>query len=218
MHSKNIHYTKNAIEALDRVKRLLLMNAVSGIKSANLIGSISGKGITNLAVFNSVFHLGTNPPLQAFILRPTGEVPRHTYENLLQNKQYTINHIHEGMIERAHYTSAKFDDTASEFNTCAFEEEYIEGFEAPFVAESNLKLGMEFKEAIPIEANNTIMVVGEIQHVLVSKEAFSGEDDIDLEAINEVGISGLNTYYGLHKLARFPYARANEVPNFTKKE
>ncbi|NHF61054.1 flavin oxidoreductase [Flavobacteriaceae bacterium TP-CH-4] len=213
-----MHYTKVAIEQLDSIQRLKIINAVSGVKPANLIGTVSSSGVTNLGVFNSVFHLGSNPPLQGFILRPTGEVPRHTYENLLQNGQYTINHIHNGIIEQAHYTSAKFKAEVSEFRECGLTEEYIDGFEAPFVKESHLKMGMYFKEAIPIELNDTWLIIGEIQHLVLPPEVFGEEDDVDLAAIDTVGISGLNTYYSLKKLRRFPYARVSEVPNFEKNQ
>jgi hypothetical protein len=37
---------------------------------------------------------------------------------------------------------------------------------------------------------------------------------IDLEKINTVGISGLNSYYSLKKIKSFPYARVHELPDF----
>lgn len=209
-----MHYTLKDITAMDRVQKIKFINAVSGIKSANLIGSISESGQTNLAVFNSVMHIGSNPPLQGFILRPTGEVPRHTFENILKNKQYTINHVHTGFAKKAHYTSAKIDRNNSEFQACRLTEEYIEDFEAPFVKESVLKIGMKFKEAIDIKINGTLLVIGEIQHLIIPEEAIGADADIDLSKINDVGISGLNTYYELKKIERYPYARANEIPEF----
>lgn len=54
----------------------------------------------------------------------------------------------------------------------------------------------------------------EIQHLLVADEAFTKDDDIDLENIRGVGISGLNTYYDMRKENRFPFVRLNEVPDF----
>ncbi len=211
-----MHYTLEDINAMDRVQKIKFINAVSGIKSANLIGSISESGQTNLAVFNSVMHIGSNPPLQGFILRPTGEVPRHTFENILKNKQYTINHVHTDFTEKAHYTSAKVDRDYSEFQACGLTEEYIEDFEAPFVKESVLKMGMTFKEAIDIKINGTLLVIGEIQHLILPEEAIGADADIDLSKINDVGISGLNTYYELKKIARYPYARASKIPEFKK--
>ena len=198
---------------MDRVKRLKIINSISGIKPANLIGTISDSGDTNLAIFSSVVHLGSQPALLGLIMRPAGEVPRHTYRNILQNGYYTINHIHEPFIKNAHYTSAKFDAGISEFDSCGLTSEYIDNFKVPFVKESTLKIGMRFVQEINIELNSTKLVIGEIHQLIMPNECFVN-DDIDLSIINNVGISGLNTYYALNKLERHPYARLGEVPNF----
>ena len=78
-------YNKEQIENLDRITRLKLINSVTGIKPANLIGTINNMGQTNLAVFSSVVHLGSNPPLLGFISRPKGLEFGHTYRNIQEN-------------------------------------------------------------------------------------------------------------------------------------
>jgi len=209
-----MHYTKQQIEKMERIKRLKIINAVSGIKPANLIGTVSDEGKTNVAIFSSVVHLGSDPALMGFIMRPVGEVPRHTYENILQNGQYTINHIHQTFIKNAHYTSAKLDRGDSEFLRCGLTEEFLEEFNAPFVKESKLKIGLQFLEAINIRLNGTILIVGEIKHLVVPEELIGNDLDLDLSLVNTVGISGLNTYYSLEKIAEYPYVRASEMPDF----
>ncbi len=123
-----MHYTKVAIEKMNRLQRIKYINSVSGIKPANLIGTISEYGSTNLAIFSYVLHLGSDPSLLGFITRPTGEVPRHTYENILQNGQYTINHVHRSFTKKAHFTSAKLRHDQSEFTVCGLTEEYLQDF------------------------------------------------------------------------------------------
>lgn len=209
-----MHYTKNAILQMDRVQRIKFINAVSGLKAANLIGTINEKGITNTAIFSSVMHLGSDPALMGFILRPTGDVPRHTYENILTNGSYTINHVHTDMIKQAHYTSAKFYASESEFKFCGLTEEFVADIKAPFVKESHLKIALRYAESLPIERNGTILVIGEIEHLIIPENAIGTDDDIDLSKIDTAGISGLNTYYEIKKLQRFPYVRRNEVPDF----
>jgi len=209
-------YQKQEIASMERVKRLKIINSISGIKPGNLMGTISEDGNPNVAVFSSVIHLGSDPALLGFISRPTREVPRHTYENIMANGSYTINHIPKSHIKNAHYTSAKFDRTISEFTACNLTEEYQTGVKAPFVQESNLKIGMQFLEAIPIPRNNTVLMIGEVVFLDILDTAMTADDDVDLAAINGIGISGLNTYYGLEKLERFPYVRLHEVPDFTQ--
>lgn len=206
-------YTKEQIKNLDRVSRLKLINSVTGIKPANLIGTKNNKGQTNLAVFSSVVHLGSHPPLLGFVSRPKGAEFGHTYRNIQENGVYTINHVHPEFIKNAHYTSAKFADDISEFERCNLSEEYLEEFTPPFVKESTFKMGMCFKEAIDIKLNGTILIIGEIEHLILPDTALV-DNDIDLENTNSVGISGLNSYYSLKKIVDYPYARANEAPEF----
>ena len=173
---------------------------------------MSEDDIPNVAIFSSIVHLGSNPALLGFIVRPAGEVPRNTYENILANGLYTINHVRESFVKNAHYTSAKFDREVSEFNVCGLTDEYLPGFKAPFVKESTIKIGMKYCESIPIERNGTILVIGEVEHIILPDEAVNEKGYIDLEQAETAGISGLNSYYSVEKIASFPYVRVEEVP------
>lgn len=206
-------YTKKDIEQLDRISRLKLINAVTGIKPANLIGSINSVGLSNLAIFSSVVHLGSNPALLGFISRPQTQEVGHTLRNIKENKSYTINHIHPSFVKNAHYTSAKFNEEVSEFEHCGLTQEYHKNIPAPFVKQSTFKVGMQFIETLEIKHNGTVMVIGEIQKLIIDNSTMV-DGDIDLEASNSMGISGLNSYYELKKIAQFPYARIEELPKF----
>ena len=209
-----MHLSKVDIEQLHRVRRLNIINGVTGIKPANLIGTVSRKHGPNVAIFSSIVHLGSDPALIGFIIRPTGDVPRNTYENILASKHYTINHVHESFIEKAHYTSAKFAQGVSEFEECGLTEEYLHRFPAPFVKESRLKMGLEFVEEIPIKTNGTSLIVGQIVDLILPDECVDDKGYIRLDKTFDVGIGGLNNYYSLRRIASFPYARVQEIPNF----
>lgn len=202
---------------MDRVKRLLIINAVSGIKPANLIGTRSAAGQANLAIFSSVVHLGSQPGYFGIITRPDADIRRHTLENIKETGCYTINHVHGSFAERAHYTSAKFDADVSEFDRCGLTEQYLHGFEAPFVGESEIKMGMQFVEELYIKSTDCIMIIGEVQHLVLPDHAIDDRSYIDLAACDTVGVSGLNNYYRLQKIGEYPYARVSEVPDFLKK-
>ena len=77
----NIHLNSLDIQQIEHRKRTALINSLSGFKSLNLIGTASQEHETNLAVFNSVIHLGADPALMGFISRPHS-VERHTIENI----------------------------------------------------------------------------------------------------------------------------------------
>ena len=208
-----IHLNKQEIKSKGRIERLNLINSITGIKPANLIGTISAEGEPNLAIFSSVVHLGSDPAILGFNVRPSGPVRRHTLENILSTGWYTINHVHQSFIEQAHYTSVKFDKGVSEFDKCGFTEQYLEDFKAPFVKESRLKIAMKFCEQLPISINDTCLIIGEVQHLILPDDAVDHEGHVNLSVSESVGISGLNSYYQLNKLDQFPYAREGELPD-----
>ena len=202
-----MHITKTELIAMNRIERLNLVNSLSGVKPANLIGSVDADGNENLAIFSSVVHLGSNPALFGFILRPRGEVRRHTHENILATGVYTINFVHTSFTKEAHYTSIKAEADISEFDVCGLTPEHLDGFQAPFVKESTIKLGMSFKQELPIEANGTSLIIGQVEHIILPDGAMDDGGHLDLGKLNVAGISGLNTYYSLQKEARYPYVR-----------
>ncbi|MFM9946735.1 MAG: flavin reductase family protein [Saprospiraceae bacterium] len=204
------HFTRSAIEELERLYRANLVNSVSGYKPANLIGTVSDSGVTNLAIFSSVVHLGADPALLAFIQRPVVGEQGHTYKNIRQNGYYTINHIHRDFVEKAHATSAKFDPLTSEFDACGLNAEWLDGFPAPFVQESQVKIGMRFVQEISIDLNKTIMVIGQIEHLYVAEHAIQDNGQVALDRLAGVCISGLECYHDVTPLAAFPYAKVTQ--------
>jgi flavin reductase (DIM6/NTAB) family NADH-FMN oxidoreductase RutF len=124
---------------MDKVPRLNLINSATGYKSANLIGTRSIDGKENVAIFSSVTHLGSEPPLVGFILRPT-TVPRDTYKNIKETDFFTINHITEEMIADAHHTSANYEQGVSEFEETNLTSEYLDDYKCPFVKGSPVRL------------------------------------------------------------------------------
>ena len=202
-----MHITKEDVKAMDRIDRLNLINSLSGIKPVNLIGSVDADGNENLAIFSSVMHLGSNPALFGFILRPQGDVRRHTYENLQATGEYTINFVHTTFMRQAHYTSIKTEAGVSEFDISGLTPEHTADFKAPFVKESNIKLGMSFQQEVPIELNGTSLIIGQVEHIILPDGAMDDGGHLDLGAHSVTGLSGLNTYYSLKREARYPYVR-----------
>lgn len=207
-------WNQQDITTADRVTRLRMINAITGIKPANLIGTQDDAGHHNLAVFSSVVHLGSDPALIGFILRPYGEVPRHTWQNIQATGHYTINHIPESFTEQAHFTSAKFPQEVSEFERCGFTPEWVAGIKAPFVAESKLKMGLSFEAATEIPINGTTLVIGRIIYLSIPDQYIDSAGELDLAQAQSTGISGLNTYYRLEKIGQYPYARLSALSDW----
>ena len=205
-----MYLNKDSIQELEKIERINLINSISGISPANLIGTISNDSIENLSIFSSVIHIGSNPPLIGFILRPTKKNRRDTYENIIETNKFTINHINSDMIERSHYTSVKFDKNESEFQKCQFTAEYLNNFQAPYVKESYVKVGLDVEDIQLIKSNGCRLIIGRVERLYAPNSAIHKNGNIQLELLNSVGVSGLNTYYSLNKIAEYPYARVND--------
>ncbi len=189
--------------------RAHLINSLSGFKSANLIGSIDNSGLTNLAVFSSVIHLGSDPALMGFITRPN-TVARHTLENITQTKQYSINHINQDIWQQAHQTSARYDKQLSEFEAVGLTPEFIDGLKIPFVKQSKVKYALTLEDIIPIPANGTELVIGRITDIFVDANAIQDDGYLDLEQLESVTITGLDSYHTTQRLSRLSYAKPDE--------
>lgn len=166
--------TKENILKFEKLYRTNYVNSLSGFKSANLIGTISTEGKTNLAIFSSVIHVGANPPAIGFLMRPVS-VERHTYTNIKETNYFTINHINKDIYQKAHQTSARYDQDVSEFDECGLTPEYSDTIKAPYVRESKIKIGCRFVEEHEIKFNGTIFIVGEILEVILPDDIV-GED------------------------------------------
>jgi flavin reductase (DIM6/NTAB) family NADH-FMN oxidoreductase RutF len=206
-----LHFFNNDISQMETRYRATFINSITGFKSACLIGTTDKNGQTNLAIFSSVFHLGSNPALIGFINRPDS-VDRHTLDNIMETGSYTINHIHEAIFKQAHQTAARYPKDISEFEATGLTPEYIEPIKAPFVQESPIKIGLEFAERHVLAINGTILVIGKIIYVSLPESCLQEDGFVQIEQAGSVTISGLDTYHSTQKLARLSYAKLDKLP------
>ena len=198
------------IEAMEPRYRANFVNCLSGFKGACLVGtSHAREQQENLAIVSSVVHVGANPPLLGMVMRPH-TVVRDTLRNIKANGVYTLNQVQCDWVEQAHQTSARYPSGVSEFAETGLTAWYADTFEAPFVAQSPLKLAMKLETIIPIEVNNTEFVVGRIEQVWLNEDQLDTQGRIDLSQLEVACISGLDTYHQPRRIARFAYAKPQE--------
>ena len=202
------HITRDDISQMGKIERLNIINSCTGYKSANLIATISKDGIPNVAVFSSITHLGSNPGLLGFIVRPT-TVPRDTYENLKEIGFFTVNHITSDMIADAHHTSANYEIGISEFDKTNLEEEYKSDLKVPFVKGSPVQLYCKYMNEYYIKENDTIHVIASIEGVFYNENLEHKDGWLQLDKGNVVAINGLDGYCLPKLVDRFEYARPN---------
>jgi flavin reductase (DIM6/NTAB) family NADH-FMN oxidoreductase RutF len=204
---------KKEIDQLERVYRLNLINAITGVKPANLIATRSKSGNDNVAIFSSVVHLGSKPAQIGFIVRPAGQNPRNTLQNIEETGFYTMNHISQSFIKQAHYTSANLEANESEFDRMKINKEFLGDFHAPFVKDSTVKIGMKHLENILLP-NRSTLVIGEVVLLQIPDHSVNELGQLDLEKNDCVGISGLGAYYKLNKIDSLPHVKPDEIPSF----
>ena len=202
-------YQKEALMAMASRKRATLINKLIGFKPANLLATQASTGNPNLALFNSVVHIGANPPYLGFILRPT-TVPRHTYENILETGYYTINPVTTVLHEKAHKTSGKYPRGESEFEACDLQAVFHGDFPVPFVSGSPIGIGMRFEEEHLMACNGTRLIVGAVECVVLAEGAMAADGDLSLDGLDLAALGGLDTYYRCEELGRYAYYRAGE--------
>ncbi|MGB0525142.1 MAG: flavin reductase, partial [Flammeovirgaceae bacterium] len=135
-------------------------------------------------------------------------LPHHTLENILATNYYTLNHINPSIYEKAHHTSARYPREQSEFEATELTPHYEQDFAAPYVQESILKIGLKLEEHTTLAINDTVLVIGSIQQVILENELVLQEDGfLDLELAQTVTSSGLDSYHTTQKLGRLAYAK-----------
>lgn len=197
---------KEDLSQLEQRYRTAFVNSLAGFRQAVLVGTKSADGKSNLAIFNSLIHLGANPALFGLMSRPD-TVQRDTLQNILETKEYTLNYIQAAEYEKAHQTSARYERGVSEFEKVGFEEYYEAGYHAPFVKNAIVKIAMKYEQSIPIELNGTILIIGSVTQVEMD-DSLVGKDGYIALADAEVLISqGLDAYFVPKAIGRLPYAK-----------
>ncbi len=189
--------------------RTTFINSLGGFKTPVLIGTWDSEGKANLAIFNSLIHIGASPPLVGFMIRPDS-VDRHTLQNILETKVFTINHVKEDFYKKAHQTSARYTKEQNEFKEVGLTEEYKTDFFAPFVKESSIKIGLDFMEKVDITINGTIMIIGKIKSVTLPINCIKADGFVDLKRAGTIASTGVDSYYKTTSIGRLAYAKPNK--------
>jgi len=203
------HLSIEDIKTWERFYRANFINCLSGFKAVSLIATVNKDGQPNLGVFSSVVHLGSDPALIGFINRPLAAAP-HTIKNIETSGVYTINHIHPLIADKAHQSSAKYEQEINEFEAVGLTEHYEKGVIAPFVVESKVKYSLNLVEIVPITHNNTFLVIGAITHVFLDKDLMGVDGFINLQSAQSMCSLGVDAYFTTNQFARFGYAKPNK--------
>ncbi|MCS6968350.1 MAG: flavin reductase [Cytophagales bacterium] len=194
-------------EQMERHYRTNLINSLSGFKSVSLVGTQNKAGITNLAIFSQVFHVGANPALMGILVRPDS-VRRDTLANILETGWFTLNHIRAEFFRQAHQTAARYD--ISEFEAVGLTPIYSHLVKAPYVAESCVRIGLSFAQRHDLTINGTILIIGKVEEIFAPLDCISQDGYLDIEKAGTITCSSLDSYHTTQRLARLSYPKPNQ--------
>ncbi len=197
------------IEKMDKLQRVQFATTLPGPKPICLVGTRSITGITNLAPFSSITHLGSSPLLIGMVTRPD-IVERHTLKNIIDTESWTLNHVTAQTVKQAHQCSARSPAETSEFDTTGLSELRHEGIIAPFVKECPVRYALTLEDLIDIPSNGTKLIIGKVCLVELPDESYSSDGSISLVEQGSLASTALNTYFTLTEHSRLPYAKAQK--------
>ena len=182
---------------LDRLK--------DSVTAENTITPFTAKVHPSKGLWTCIPHIANDHPVFDG-LQDSGFL-RNTYENIMETGYFTINHIHKKILKDAHHTSAKYDKNISEFNVTNLKTDYKDNFYAPFVKNCPVQLAMKYVEEYDIKANNTKLVIGEIQGLYIKENLLEEDGFINLSKGAIAAINGLDGYTIPNLKQRFEYQR-----------
>jgi flavin reductase (DIM6/NTAB) family NADH-FMN oxidoreductase RutF len=194
------------IALMEQRHRATFINSLWGFRNLSLIGTTSENQKINFSIFNSFNHLGANPCLASITFRPP-EVERHTYQNIVSQKFFSVNNVTKEFYKAAHQTSARYsidvnEAEAAELETC-FDNEY----NIPYIGESNLVLVMKYEQHIDLRINNTVLLIASLQKVLLKIDCIEEDGFVNHNKAKSLNCAGLDAYYEPSLIARLPYAK-----------
>ena len=199
-------YKKKNFKEFNKIWNINFMNSITGFKPANLIGTISKDNIDNLGIFSSVLHLGSNPALLGFTLRPQDIKKTDTYKNITENLFYTINSVGKNFFNQSHLTSKKYHEEISEFERLNIDKYNTKNFNAPFVKDSQIKIGLKKVEE-HLLYNKCILMVGKIEQIIIDEDIIEEDGNINFDKSDILCLSGLNSYYKPKLLKKLKYVK-----------
>ena len=192
-------------DRLNQSSKVHLANSLSGFKSANLIATTNKSGSANVAIFSSVTHYGSSPPLFGITFRPP--TPQHqSYSNIKETGFFTINQVNSSNYEKAHQTSGAYPKEVDEFELCHLEPWKSPTFPCPYVKDSKIKIGLNYAEEHKI-CNGTILILGSLHEVFVDESVLEESGHIDHGKAQTITVTGLDSYYAANLLQRLGRVR-----------
>lgn len=162
-----------------------------------LVASMDAEGRRNLSPFSFFNAFGANPPVIVVspAYRGTTGVPKHTFENILATREFTVSAVSYAMVHQVNLASAEYERGVNEFVKAGFTELPSTHVAVPGVAESPFVMECRLLQHVDTGgrpgAGN--LLVAEVVMFHVRESAYENER-IHPERLDLVARMGQNFY------------------------
>jgi len=127
-----------------------------------------------------------------------------------------MNHVTSEFYKEAHWTAASWE--GSEFWRYRSAWRIFLRIQKPHLLKgSPLKLACSLVETQTLKVNQTVLVIGNIDHIFCDEVGLREDGSLDLNALDTVSVSGLDEYYTGEKLARLSYQNQTNCLNWSSR-
>lgn len=195
------HFLADDLQAMPKRQRTEFVQGLSGIKSLFAIITSDGNTV-NIAPFNSIVHISSNPARIGYISRPDNN-HRHTLQNIITHQFFSINSIREEDLEDVVNCSENLPSDYSEFEMKHIQPTALNNQSIPALRHADVQIFCKYEEHITIPSSQGILVIGQIQEVLIRQPLYKNEHQ---EAWKDLALSqGIEHFYIKGKYRKINY-------------
>ena len=170
-----------------------LIQSLIPASGVGLVSTYNQSGIANLAVFNKVLILGSNPPLMGIFFRPLDR-ERHTYENIKNTGKAGWNAFTIDQIHKAHRTARHYPSESSEFEHCDLQKQYEGDGLLPYVKNSPVRIELSFSDEHIIKQNDTRLLVMKMTQFFIDERLLIENGTLNHQLLSIAMSVGQNAY------------------------
>lgn len=160
--------------------------------------TVDKEGKINLSPFSFFNVFSANPPILVFspARRGRDNTTKHTYENILEVPEVTINIVNYSMVYQMSLSSTEYPKGVNEFTKAGFSQKDSELIKPPRVAEAPVQLECKVNDVITLgnEGGAGNLVICEVVKLHIDEGILDENESIDPFKIDTVSRLGGNWY------------------------
>ncbi len=160
--------------------------------------TLDKEGRVNLSPFSFFNVFSANPPVMIFSPARRGRdgTTKHTYENLLEVPETTINIVNYAIVEQMSLASTEYEKGINEFIKAGFTEIPSDTIRPPRVAESPVSFECKVDEVVELgeEGGAGNLVISKVTRIHLNEDYLNSTGALDTKKLDLVGRMGGSWY------------------------